>query len=371
MSSKSRKLTRKQVKSKKQVKSRKSTRKKSKSKSKTKSIKSTLTKSDIIKMEYPYRNLEITKYEMLDDFNKLKNYKTKIFRYNPNPRKYRITPFKNNKYLIFSESYHKNKELYRITDYFSHKCRVRCVMNMAEKESILALFTKNKIAMLEEFERKNTPLTIHQMNEYLFRKFKDCTSFNTTMVMNILNLFKPRRWLDCSAGWGDRLVGAIAFDCEYLGVDPSKCMTPVYQEIIKGLVKSAEKRKQYEVVCDGFENVKVKTSYYDLVFTSPPFFDFEVYEDNSNQSIEKFNTVNKWKNHFLFPLIEKSYKALTIGGYLALYITDFKGASYIGDMKNYVKANLKEQLRYEGDIHWLNKEPPKKIRTIYVWKKIM
>ena len=170
----------------------------------------------------------------------LKNYKTKIFRYNPNPRKYRITPFKNNKYLIFSESYHKNKELYRITDYFSHKCRVRCVMNMAEKESILALFTKNKIAMLEEFERKNTPLTIHQMNEYLFRKFKDCTSFNTTMVMNILNLFKPRRWLDCSAGWGDRLVGAIAFDCEYLGVDPSKCMTPVYQEIIKGLVKSAD-----------------------------------------------------------------------------------------------------------------------------------
>ena len=94
------------------------------------------------------------------------------------------------------------------------------------------------------------------------------------------------------------------------------------------------------------------------------------YKDLATEIIFNFcsKEINKKE---LSSLIEKSYKALSIDGYLALYITDFKGASYISDMKNYVKANLKEQLRYEGDIHWLNKEPPKKIRTIYVWKKII
>lgn len=327
------------------------------------------TKGEIIKMEYPYRHLEITKSKMLDDFEKLKNYKTKILRYNPNPRKYKITPFKNNKHLIFIEKYKENYDLYRITDYFSHKCRVRCVMNFAENHSILELFNKNKLKMLDEFEKNNTPLTIYEMNEYLFRNFKDCTNFNTTMVINILNLFKPRRFLDCSSGWADRLLGAIAYGCEYKGVDPSRCMFPVYKEIINTLVKSAEDRKKYEVICDGFENVKVKSNYYDLVFTSPPFFDFEVYENNNSQSIEKFDTVDKWKNHFLFPLLKKSYNALVVGGYLALYITDYKGASYIKDMKNHVKYKI-NGFRYEGDILWWNKDTNKKMRNIYVWKKI-
>ena len=331
--------------------------------------KNDFTKGEIIKMEYPYRHLEITKHKMLSDFEKLKNYKTKILRYNPNPRKYKITPFKNNKPLIFIENYKENYDLYRITDYFSHKCRVRCIMNFVEDYSILELFNKNKLKMLEEFEKKNIPLTVYEMNEYLFRNFKDCTDFNTTMVMNILNLFKPKRWLDPSSGWSSRLIGAIAYGCTYTGIDPNRCLKNVYKEVINTLVKSAEDRKKYEVICDGFENVKVKSNYYDLVFTSPPFYDFEVYENNNSQSIEKFDTVDKWKTHFLFPLLKKSYNALVVGGYLALYITDYKGASYIKEMKNYVKHNI-YGLRYEGDINWWNFDTNKKMRNIYVWKKI-
>tara|TARA_B100000902_G_C27195643_1_gene856314 strand:+ start:49 stop:1122 length:1074 start_codon:yes stop_codon:yes gene_type:complete len=338
-----------------------------KNKSKKNNKQLVLTKEEFDEMEYPYRYLEISKPEMKHDFSKLRKYRGKVLRYNPTKKK--LTPFKNGRFLVFVENYGKNERLYRITDYFSHECRVRCTVAIAEKDHILDLFQSSKNKIVKELKERGEKLTFHNINEYLFRHHKECTYFNTTMVMNILNLFKPKRWLDCSAGWGDRLVGAIAYGCEYVGVDPSKCMRPKYKEIIKTLAPPS-KQDKYKVICDGFENVKIKKNYFDLVFTSPPFFDFEVYENNNNQSVQQFNTVDKWKKYFLFPLIDKSYLALRVGGYFALYITDFKGSPYIKDMKDYVKNTHKNLFRYEGDLHFWYKDSPKKIRIIYVWKKI-
>jgi 23S rRNA A1618 N6-methylase RlmF len=349
----------------------KKTKRKSPSSSKSKSKKITkevvLTRKEFEMMEYPYRFLEISKTEMMRDFSQLRKYRGKVLKYNPTKKN--LTPFKNGRFLVFVENYHKNEPLYRITDYFSHECRVRCTVAIAENNHILDLFQSSKKHILKELKERGEKLTFHNINEYLYRHHKECTYFNTTMVMNILNLFKPKRWLDCSAGWGDRLVGAIAYGCEYVGVDPSKCMRPKYKQIIKTLASPA-KQSKYKVICDGFEKVKIKKNYFDLVFTSPPFFDFEVYENNNNQSVQQFNTVDNWKKYFLFPLIDKSYSALRVGGYLALYITDFKGSPYIKDMKNYLKKKYKDLFRYEGDFHFWYEDAPKKIRIIYVWKKI-
>ena len=106
-----------------------------------------LTIDEYKKLEYPYRNLEISKQEMLDDFKKLKQYKTKILRYNPT-KKY-INKFKNNKFLIFIEDYQQNEDLYRITDYFTEQCRVNCLLKIKTTKSRLEFFTKNKDEILE------------------------------------------------------------------------------------------------------------------------------------------------------------------------------------------------------------------------------
>ena len=87
---------------------------KSRKKNKLQSSKK-LTKKIFMKLEYPYRNIEITKKQMLDDFKKLKNYTPVIF----NKFHKKITRY-NNKIVIFKENYNLNKELYSITDYFSH-----------------------------------------------------------------------------------------------------------------------------------------------------------------------------------------------------------------------------------------------------------
>ena len=49
------------------------------------------------------------------------------------------------------------------------------------------------------------------MRSFIYKQVKSCTNFNITMGLYILQLFKPKIYVDISSGWGDRLVMAIAY----------------------------------------------------------------------------------------------------------------------------------------------------------------
>ena len=99
-------------------------------------------------------------------------------------------------------------------------------------------------------------------------------------------LFKPTNMLDFSAGWGDRLIGAIAYGTKYTGVDPSNCLKKKYLKIINTL---ADNTKNYRIINQPFEETDLEDNIYDFIFTSPPFFTYEVYEtDNQKQSIKNW-----------------------------------------------------------------------------------
>ena len=137
--------------------------------------------------------------------------------------------------------------------------------------------------------------------EYLYKyRYKVCSNFDITLVLSLLKIFKPTNMLDFSAGWGDRLIGAIAYGTKYTGVDPSECMEPIYKNIINTLASNPD---DYNVIKSPFEKIKLKENSYDFVFTSPPFFKLEIYEDSETQSSSY--DIEEWKNKFLFPSIEK------------------------------------------------------------------
>jgi len=326
-----------------------------------------LTETQFMKLEYPYRHIEISKQKMLEDFKSLKAFQPVVL--NVNPTKARINKFsdKDERYVVFLENYNKYKHYYLLTDYFSHKCRVKCIFNLKEDKSILDLFQDNKKKILTYLKQRNQPITFYNINEYIWKHFRQCTNFNTTVVVSVIKYFAPSKVLDFSAGWGDRLMGAMACGVEYTGVDPSICMNSIYHRMIDTLVDKGEQKK-YKIIQDGFENVTLKAKEYDLVFTSPPFFDMEIYENTETQSVERFKSVIKWKQGFLYPSIKKSFTYLKKGGHLALYITDFRDSSYIYDMKQYIKKNIKG-FKYKGDLHWWDQHNPKTVRKIFVWKK--
>ena len=348
--------------------SRKITRKKLKSRTPTK--RRFISKQEYDDMEYPYYSMSMTLKEVKQNLKSLSEYHPRILR--RNPTKIKINQYRD-KYVIFSENYFKNKDLYQITDYFSQTCRVQCVYhtkNYDTGKNILKMFQERKSKIYQKLHQ-NDQIKLDDVREYIWQSkdMKECTNFNTTVVVSLLKFFQPKNYLDFSAGWGDRLVGAIAYGkCKYTGVDPSQCMNPLYHKIINTLVKE-KYRDNYQIIQSGFETATIKENHYDFIFTSPPFFDLEIYEDVETQSIQQFNTLEKWINGFLYPSLMKCYKSLTINGKLALYIADYTEHNYVELMKKYIKTDI-PGFEYEGDVHWWTQGDRYKIRKIFVWKKI-
>ena len=183
-----------------------------------------------------------------------------------------------------------------------------------------------------------------------------CTLYPFDVCMQILKIFKPKRWLDPTAGWGDRLRCAIEYGCEYVGVDSNKSMKSAYNTII---AENARDPSKYKVISSKFQTAKV-TGLFDLVFTSPPFFTKEVYED-----MKSWNDVEDFLEDFLRPMLRKAYKHMELDGHLVLYIEDMPGAEFIDTMKLYIQEEL-SGLAYEGVIYYQGG----KMRPHYVWKKI-
>ena len=297
-------------------------------------------------MEYPYYNNYTSGKKIKEDFKRLQNYKVK------------------KTHLLRLSSIFSIQETYtsvnRITDYFSEECRVRCSFQSNPPPLEQYQKIKNKITEGMDYQ---------EIDYILYKNIRGCTNFNTTIVISVLKFFKPERYLDFSAGWGDRLIGAMAYGCEYTGVDPSECMYPKYKEMIQFFKPNSGNK--YKVHKKGFENFKVKDEYYDLVFTSPPFFDLEIYENENSQSVKKFNTLKKWKKNFLFPSLKKSFLSLKHGGHIAIYVNDYykdgKKYSYVRDMRKFISEL---GMKYQGTFNWVNVDSSMKIRDIYVWKKL-
>ena len=174
--------------------------------------------------------------------------------------------------------------------------------------------------------------------EAVYMIAKECTNFKITLTKAVIQHFKPRSVLDPSAGWGDRLLGAAAAGVKYLGVDPNPRMRPVYSEMMK-FVRDRDRVRgnNLEVITDDFLKAEILESF-DLVFTSPPFFDFEVYNtEDENQSLVGRETLEEWIEQFFFPYLSKAFDLLGEGGHFVIYVKDVPDGEYVSRMDEYIR----------------------------------
>jgi hypothetical protein len=126
---------------------------------------------------------------------------------------------------------------------------------------------------------------------------------------------------DPSMGYGGRLLGAIAAGVNYIGTDP--CI-PTYQGLEQIRDTYGHKHKSYTLLRQGSETYDPQSESLDFVFTSPPYFGWEAYGDEPEQSSIKFNTSDVWKEKFLKQTIANAYKGLKKGKHLALNVANTK-----------------------------------------------
>ncbi len=333
------------------------------------SLDENITKEDYNMIKFPYYKYLVSFNDILTNMKKLMNYEAVLLNEQSIRNIFGSQNIQsiNNMKIIWVTDYYKENELVFITDYFSQKCRIRCThMNNI---SPIDFFSKNKEKIYNDIIKSYGRVSFKFLDIYLYKNIKQCTNFYTPIVLNVLNYFKPNSWLDFSAGWGDRLIGAIAYwmknkDFRYTGVDPSNCMMKRYKRIIRKLTNNST---NFTIINQPFEDTNI-TQTFDLVFTSPPFFDLEIYENNEGQSFNRYNTIEKWFNEFMKTAINRSIELLNKDGHLALYIGESMNDKYVDITHNYI-SNL-PNVKYIGNLHWFNKTSSKRLRTIRVWKKM-
>jgi 16S rRNA G966 N2-methylase RsmD len=272
-----------------------------------------------------------------------------------------------NTYCIIKENWAKNEDLNNCTDFFTEDCRVHC--RFSKHISPIEYWEKNKTKILNSV----TKLTSKAIRDKIYYGAKLCNNFRISVALTILDIFKPKKWLDISAGWGDRLMAAIGYGMDlYFGVDPNPCVHQGYKEMINELVNES-KRSNYVLVQDGFEDVTLpKNVRFDLVFSSPPFFDLEVYSSSEKDSLVRNQSSDSWYENFLLVSLKKAFNHLIFGGYMVIYMDEAVGTNYVQRM--ILDVNEFPNCAYHGIIYYYypgnGTRGPSQPRSMYVWQKV-
>lgn len=177
------------------------------------------------------------------------------------------------------------------------------------------------------------------------------------------NNLKDKVWIDISAGWGDRLIAAMAQDMKYTGYDPNLELQPGHSAMISRFGNGKQK-----VIYQPFEEAQLTPNSADVVFSSPPFFDLEIYAaDQKGQSVDTYPQFEVWTVRFLFRALSNAWEALKIGGYLVIHLGDTQEIRTCEAMNIFIQNNLRGS-SWEGIIGLQGGYGVP--RPVWVWKKV-
>ena len=206
------------------------------------------------------------------------------------------------------------------------------VKSSSTTKSDLAVSQGSEISK-DRFQNKVTGITESDMRSML-RRYSGTqmvSNFRPTAAAAMYDLFvdkdsplegtKAGTVWDPSMGYGGRLLGAISAGVNYIGTDP--CI-PTYEGLEQIRDQYGHKDKSYKLLRQGSETYIPMQNSLDFVFTSPPYFGWEAYGDEPEQSSIKFSTSDMWKEKFLKQTIANAYTGLKPGKYLALNVANTK-----------------------------------------------
>ena len=263
------------------------------------------------------------------------------------------------KITIIQATWQQTEELNSLTDYFTEQCRIQC--HFKNNQSPLEFWNTHQSQLLAKLPPSPT---ITDIRELIYKSTRLCNNFRIPVALTIIKMFKATKWLDISAGWGDRLLSALlAPSIEfYCGADPNACLHPHYAEMI-ATFRPPSQRKNFVLIEDGFIEAKLPLGItYDFILSSPPFFDLEVYSTSPNNSLVKNPTADQWFSKFLIPSLAKAISYLEPNGHLVLYMGDSKNTNYMGSMIKFLNSLLSSR----GAIYY---QDGKTIRELLVFQK--
>ena len=166
---------------------------------------------------------------------------------------------------------------------------------------------------------------------YFNFKLAKSTMYRPQMAKIVVTNLGAKRVLDPCAGWGGRMMGVVAAGAEYVAFEPN---TETYNGLME-LIEFLGIGDKVRIIKDSaLEMNKYDIGEFDLILTSPPYFDLEVYSHEDTQSIKGCDTYKVWVDRFLTPLINSAINHLKENGWSCWNVHNVGKMKMIDDVKN-------------------------------------
>jgi 16S rRNA G966 N2-methylase RsmD len=172
--------------------------------------------------------------------------------------------------------------------------------------SVKSLWKKTNLEKALRFNRAqhSTPYASEIIRSLSFTNgLGKVTMYRPLMARNVVAYFDAKSVLDVCAGWGGRMIGSKSVDLggvSYTGMDPCEktydALLGIRDELgLTGvtLINKPAESALLELPAD---------MKFDIALTSPPYFNLEIYSDETTQST-KLGDYQVWVEKFLRPVI--------------------------------------------------------------------
>jgi len=300
-------------------------------------IKDTFDKEDvkeslaIIAMDYPMPTMEMTENDCRKEFNKLKGtWYHDILKegewFARSEDGYETPLIYEGKQLYFSRNNVGNKA----SNYFQQENRWSVDGSVSpgpkrtwgNQKFMTSLMGSAYSLKLPKIDRSALRVMIG-LRKYI------CSQFKPNVAKALYDYYDAKNILDFSMGWGDRLAGFYASQNTelYVGLDPRKENHPIYNqqaEYYNSHLTMFETQKKTEFHCSPAEefNFDQYKDTFDIIFTSPPYFNVERYGHDDTQSWVRYKDIDGWNTQFLQKSLDSMLPTLRSGGKLCVNISD-------------------------------------------------
>lgn len=218
--------------------------------------------------------------------------------------------------------------------------------------SVRDLFTQENLekALLANLMNHSTPYpTEIRRMIIMYGALGNVTKYRTVTSKAIVQYFQAKRVLDPCAGWGGRMLGTLAAgsDTYYCGCEPDENTCNGLMNILSDESIPSDVSIRADIWNDPIEKILPsiqKEEKYDLVLTSPPYFNLEVYT-NGPQSITLYPTWEDWVKKWLKPVILGCLNCLKEGGTSCWSVKNFKSD------KKYPLADVTKKIHEDAGWH--------------------
>lgn len=190
--------------------------------------------------------------------------------------------------------------------FYDFWCHREFYLNRDKSTLKLIEYIQREKPLLDEITRAKKVFNIYYGSVNVFRPANACRLYAR---------YSPRCVLDFTMGWGGRMVGAFCSNVpRYIGVDNNVRLRGALTSMLETLQQQQQQHfnngSNYTLLFQDCLDVDYSKIEYDMVFTSPPYYNKEIYgEMGVTRSILK--TEEEWDTTFYIPIIKKTWEHLT------------------------------------------------------------